>query len=49
MIKIQKGIYSSKLCRSSLKSCPKGVSHAVTIVGYGSENGEEYWLGKKDF
>ena len=34
------GIYSSSGCSSS------NVNHAVIVVGYGNENGKDYWLIK---
>ena len=32
-------------CQNSKKTCPKGVNHAVIIIGYGIENGIPYWIG----
>jgi hypothetical protein len=26
-----------------IPSCPKGVNHAIAIVGYGTEKGQDYW------
>ena len=37
----QSGIYSTNLCGSCTS-----VNHAVLIVGYGVENGVEYWIVK---
>ncbi|CAM4640925.1 unnamed protein product [Leuciscus chuanchicus] len=37
------GIYSDPHCRSGL------VNHAVLVVGYGSENGLDYWLLKNSW
>lgn len=25
-------------------SCPTNIDHAVAMVGYGNENGKDYWL-----
>lgn len=40
------GIYTGPNCMSSTTSCPLGVNHAVTIVGYGTDNvsGISYWI-----
>ncbi|CAF5138041.1 unnamed protein product, partial [Rotaria magnacalcarata] len=27
-----------------IPSCSKQVDHAIAIVGYGTENGKDYWL-----
>ncbi|CAF4844417.1 unnamed protein product [Rotaria socialis] len=27
-----------------IASCPKTIDHAIAIVGYGTENGQDYWL-----
>lgn len=34
------GVYDDTSCESKAE----GVNHAVTLVGYGSEQGEDYWL-----
>lgn len=34
------GIYSDPQCNEKL------TNHAVLVVGYGTENGEDYWLVK---
>jgi hypothetical protein len=26
-----------------IPSCPKETNHAIAIVGYGTENGQDYW------
>lgn len=37
------GIYYEPACN------PKILNHAVLIVGYGTENGKDYWLAKNSF
>jgi len=37
------GIFSDPACKSN------SVSHGVTIVGYGTENGRDYWLVKNSW
>ncbi|XP_065219667.1 procathepsin L-like [Planococcus citri] len=39
------GIFSSTLC----KKTPPDMNHAMVIVGYGSENGMDYWLVKNQW
>lgn len=38
-----KGVYYDKECNSS------GLNHAVLVVGYGSEDGHDYWLVKNSW
>jgi cathepsin L len=48
-------IYASKtflLYKSGIyneANCPTSVNHAVLIVGYGTENGVDYWLVKNSW
>ena len=42
---IKKDIYNGPNCQNSKTSCPLGINHAVTIVGYGTENGVPFWRG----
>uniref|UniRef100_A0A3B3R5Y5 Cystein proteinase inhibitor protein salarin n=1 Tax=Paramormyrops kingsleyae TaxID=1676925 RepID=A0A3B3R5Y5_9TELE len=37
------GIYNDKHCHHS------GINHAVVLVGYGSDNGQQYWLVKNSW
>lgn len=39
------GVYSSDLCKNG----PMNVNHAVLAVGYGTENGVDYWLVKNSW
>ena len=45
LILLLKGIYTGPNCLNSKTSCPLGINHAVTIVGYGTENGVPFWRG----
>nr|BAN20087.1 cathepsin L [Riptortus pedestris] len=38
-----KGVFKDKTCSSS------SINHAVLVVGYGTENGEDYWLVKNSW
>ena len=39
----RKGIFKSRFCD------PKYLDHAVLLVGFGTENGEDYWLLKNSW
>lgn len=41
----ESGVYSSKTCQSKKTD----VNHAVQAVGYGTENGKDYWLCKNSW
>lgn len=32
-----------------IPNCPRGANHAVLLVGYGNENGKDYWLLKNSW
>ena len=39
--------YSSGIINKSSSECSSsGINHAVTLVGYGNENGVDYWIVK---
>lgn len=39
------GVYSSDTCGSTSAD----VNHAVLVVGYGSQDGEDYWIVKNSW
>lgn len=39
------GVFSDRRCRNG----PNDIDHAILIVGYGTENGENYWLIKNSW
>ena len=42
--------YSSGILDKTSSQCPtSGINHAVTMVGYGSENGTNYWIVKNSW
>ena len=41
----QKGVYDDILCSEDAST----VDHAVVLVGYGQEEGEDYWLVKNSW
>lgn len=45
------GIYTGPNCRSSSTTCPLGINHAVTIVGFGIDNVTQvpYWIVKNSW
>ncbi len=43
--KYTSGIYTSTICKNG----PQDVNHAVLAVGYGTENGVDYWLIKNSW
>lgn len=41
----RKGVYYNKNCSNA----EEPYNHAVTIIGYGTENGEDYWLVRNEW
>lgn len=41
----KRGVYSSTICQNG----PMDVNHAVTAIGYGKEDGKDYWLIKNSW
>ena len=41
----ESGVYSNPQCQQD----PEHVNHAVLIVGYGSENGKNFWIVKNSW
>ena len=39
--------YSSGIINSA--SCSKSINHAVLLVGYGTDNGFDYWIAKNSW
>jgi len=45
------GVYDDSRCcdQSTDANCKYTVNHAITVVGYGSEGGKDYWLIKNSW
>ena len=42
--------YTGGILDKSSSQCPtSGINHAVTMVGYGNENGTDYWIVKNSW
>ena len=42
--------YTGGILDKSSSQCPtSGINHAVTMVGYGNENGKDYWIVKNSW
>lgn len=50
-IGVDAGSFGFKLYKSGIlkKNCGSSIDHAVLLVGYGSENGTDYWVVKNSW